>query len=88
MSKSPAAPAPQGRRRANMTLTVTGLAVAVFGLVVLGAALLFNHSTSNDGGGANIGAGVLALVGTFIGVCGLVVLLIAAAIALGRRRAH
>lgn len=71
-----------------MSLTVTGLAVAVFGLLVLGAALLFNYNTSNDGGGANIGAGVLAVFGTFVGLCGLVVLVIAAAIALGRRRAR
>ncbi|KQQ27944.1 hypothetical protein ASF54_04225 [Frondihabitans sp. Leaf304] len=71
-----------------MTLTVTGPAVAIFGLVVLGAALIFNYNTSDDGSGANIGAGVLALFGTFIGVCGLVVLLIAAAIALGRHRAR
>lgn len=44
-------------------------------LVVLGG-LVFNWATANDGGGANIGAGLMVLAGVGVAACGMLTFLI------------
>lgn len=51
---------------------VPGAIVAASGVVIFVLALIFNTVTADDGGGANIGAGLLAFLGLFVATIGAI----------------
>lgn len=60
------------------TSMFTGMIVLVLGIILCLGSLLFNWVTSNDGNGANIGAGILFLVSVVVIFCGLITCFISA----------
>lgn len=73
-----------GNRRLLLAASIT-LAV---GFTALALSVWFNDVTADDGTGANIGAGILGLLGGVIGAAGLIMLLVVTigAIATSSRR--
>jgi hypothetical protein len=67
-------------------MTITGLCLVVVGFVGHRLGLWFNQASVDDGTGADIGAGGLALLGILLVFAGLVVLMLAGVlVALARR---
>jgi len=62
----------------------TGLLAGGFSATALALWSLFG--SSDDGGGADIGGGILALFGTVVGCIGLVLLAVTAVVAISARR--
>lgn len=70
-----------------VTLHVVATILLAVGFAALAVAVWSLYVTVDDGGGANIGGGILAMFGLLLGVMGLVVLAVAAVgAALARRR--
>jgi hypothetical protein len=55
---------------------VVGLLVCGLGVLVALAGWIVNLATASDGGGANIGAGLMVFAGVGLAVCGVIVLLV------------
>jgi len=55
----------------------TALILVVTGIVLSLGGILFNWLTINDQNGANIGAGLIFLLGGLLFLCGLILLLVA-----------
>lgn len=70
-----------------VTLHVVATTMLAVGFAALAVAVWSLFITVDDGGGANIGGGILAMFGLLMGCAGLVVLAVAAVgAALARRR--
>lgn len=68
-------------------MTITGLCLVVAGFVGSRLGVWFNEMPMEEGTGANIGAGMLILLGAAVAFAGLVVLMLAGVlVALARRR--
>ena len=68
-------------------MTITGLCLVVVGLVGYWLGLWFNEMPMEEGTGANIGAGILVLLGEVAAFVGLVLLMLAGVlVAIARRR--
>ena len=67
-------------------MTITGLCLVVVGFVGYWLGLWFNEMPMEEGTGANIGAGILVLLGEVAAFVGLVLLMLAGVlVALARR---
>lgn len=76
---------PNGTRRGgHRGLLVSACAIVAVGVVAVALGVWFNDITADDGTGANIGAGILALFGSVVGAGGMVMLLVVAVIAFVR----
>lgn len=60
------------------TSMFVGMIVLVLGIILCLGSLIFNWVTSNDGNGANIGAGILFLGSLVVIFCGLITCFISA----------
>lgn len=76
---------PDGARSAARVLTTIATVLVTIGFVAVSVALWSLFVTVDDGGGANIGGGILALFGLVVGGLGLVLLIVSGVGAVTRR---